>query len=850
MQRNLMTAILLTDSSKIEDLIKNKGVDINGDISMGDTPLVYSIREGKYNSFRKLLELGADINKPVPSQGVSDLVQNNTPLMIASVLEDERFAIDLIKKGADVNAQNTSREKTALMFAYHGDGPEETIRALLDAGSNLELEDKKKQTIIYFAIERAATYDSVGWLEMLFENGRTPNINHQDHRGNTPLIFAINMDNVDVVKFLMSKGPDMEIPNEQGITALLYATSYDKNPETIKLLINSGAKTTVDIDGVNQHALIYMLRSGEAIYNEIIELLLNKGTDVNVVDEGSDGMGDSPLLIAIRNALPIDIIKALVEKGANVNYKNQEGDTPLIESVFDNASIEVVDFLIEKGADVNAQNEEGNTPLLAASMNGYTEIARSLIENGADLNLQSQGGETALIYASLHGNLELAALLLEKGANMNEQDVNGQTPLMFGVLNDMVDFVKLLVEKGADKSIKDESDKTALDYATERGDAEIIALLSDGVESNEEKWKGYTKNDAEFFNPILDNENNLNDQSICPFCLQYTEREANCKYMTHKCTVELRHERLYNLYKNKEGYVVWCAVCGRHCYGHGHFPLTDTKETIRPNLMPFKPGADVYDPKSCPLEGGGGPDEKIKRIDGLLRYICEVQEDVGKRSAKKVRDELIEEAWKAASSRAPKTVRDIRAAKKFNIPCGLPSVAVAEPVAEATTDIPNPNPLPIEKGPGTSSISLDDCDQTYEFVHKQPDGSMFTHQLVCKDDLRDIIRNSGGSEDKCPIEPECKGKLHPEEIKAIFADDEEIYKNYLERFNTKNKVGGTRRKQSRRKTYRNKKFRGGADGTPIISKMSDAICALPEKKTAGRRTYKKKSKSKRSTRRR
>jgi hypothetical protein len=415
------------------------------------------------------------------------------------------------------------------------------------------------------------------------------------------------------------------------------------------------------------------------------------------------------------------------------------------------------------------------------------------------------------------------------------------------------------LEKGADKSIKDNNDMTALDYASDTGYVDIYKLLSEGTteaDTDVEMWKGYTKGDAEFFNPILENEKNLNDQSICPFCLQYTERERDCKYMTHKCPSELRHERLYNLYKNKSGEVVWCAVCGRHCYGHGHFPLTDTTETERPNLIAPQPNANVYDPKSCPLEGGGGPDEKIRRIDGLLRYICEVQEDVGKRSAKDVRTELIEEAWKAASSRAPKTVRDIRAAKKFNIPCGLPSTLVApETPPQVSPDIANPNPLPVKHENAECIVELgihEDGRPVYEFKHVQPDGSIFNHgdQYICAEDLEELLRNAGGMEDKCPLDIEnCKGKLHPDELKEIYGEDSDVYKNYRERFNDKNKVGGRMGRQSRRKTRRNKKFRGGADGTPIISKMTDGSCALPEKKTAGRRTYKKKAKSTRATKR-
>lgn len=843
----------MEDLPKIDDLIRNRGIDVNVDVSMGDTPLVYAIEQGKYNAFQKLLELGADVNKVVPKRGYTDFAENNTPLMIAATQEDPQYTVDLIiDKGANVNARN-ALGRTALMIAYHKDGVEESIQALLDAGADIEIQDNKGQTVLYYAIERVASYDSIGWLELLFEDGRTPNVNVRDKRLDTPLMFAVIMNRLDAVEFLLTKGADLEIPDQDERTPLFYALENEKDISIVNTLLNAGAETSINVHGYNYHALIYALRvENPEDYSEIVKLLLDKGVDVNVVDESDEGSDDSPLLFAIRNDFDMDIIKRLIEKGANVNYVNAENDSALLEAVYSGEKTELVRFLLDKGASVNMINEEGSTPLIIASVNGYTEIVKLLIEKGANVNIQNNGGDSALISAMVNGRMDIAKLLIESGAEVNVEDVNGMTPLMHAARTDNIELVELLLEKGADKTMEDVGGLRAIDYAHNRRNEDIIELLRGAPQqpSTVDMWKGYTKADAEFFNPILENEKNLNDQSICPFCLQYTERERDCKYMSHKCRSELRHERLYNLYKNKDGYVVWCAVCGRHCYGHGHFPLTDTNETVRPNLIPPKPDANVYDPKSCPLEGGGGPDEKIKRIDGLLRYVCEVQEDVGKRPNKKVREELIEEAWKAASARAPKTVRDIRAAKKFNIPCGLPSAATTEATVEVSTDIPNPNPMPVAKGPGTSSISLDDCDETYEFVHKQPDGSMFTHQLVCKADIREVIRNSGGSEDKCPIEPECKGKLYPDEIKEIFADDVEFYKDYKERFNEKNKVGGTRRKQSRRRTYRNKKFRGGADGTPILSKMTDAICALPEKKTAGRRTYKNKNKPKRSTRRR
>ena len=109
MQRRLMEAILLDDIPKVEDLIRNQGIDVNVDIHMGDTPLVYAIEQNKYAVFKKLLELGASVNKTVPKAGYSGIPKNETPLMIAAKEEEPQFTIDLIEKGANLDAHCNSR---------------------------------------------------------------------------------------------------------------------------------------------------------------------------------------------------------------------------------------------------------------------------------------------------------------------------------------------------------------------------------------------------------------------------------------------------------------------------------------------------------------------------------------------------------------------------------------------------------------------------------------------------------------------------------------------------------------------------------------------------------------------
>ena len=672
----------------------------------------------------------------------------------------------------------------------------------------------------------ACIYRKKTSVDALLEMGI--NIHAKDANGNTALLLVVqypregeepedqdeyddNMKTIyDIITTLINKGAKADVKNNNGENALIhlasrYDTRSDEEIEVVEELIDWGAEPH-EMTKMGKNAFMVAIDYERA---DLVELFCNKFTETDFDDD--------------RVFPPDGLLWYMLTT-------QKERSTPILRVL----------MKADDPPDINrfSTMEDGLTPLMYAILADSFDVAKEMVNLGADVNLMDENEQYTPLMISNQADIDFLQFLIDKGADVNKRSgpAGGNTTALFEFIdsNVPVEKVKFLIDKGANRLIKNRAGKTPLDYAKERGYEQYYEILD--TTATDEKWKGYTQEDATFFNSILENEDTLANISVCPFCLQYTERKDACKYMTHKCSPDIRHERLYNLYKNDSGAVYWCTVCGRHCFGHRHFALSDTTEYQQSELLMPKPGADVFANASCPLEGGGGPDEKIRRIDGLLRYVCEVQDDVDKRAAREVRKELIEEAWKAASARVPKTVRDIKAAKKFNIPCGLPSAAPPAPTEAPTEapDVPNPNPLPIAKGPGTSAISLDDCDQTYEFVHVQPDGSNLKHSLVCKEDVRDMIRNSGGEEDKCPIGEDCKGKLHPDEIKDMFTDDVEFYENYRKRFNEKNKVGGGRRNR----------YHGGSNGTPIMSKMSgeaEAMCALPAKpKPAGRRrTYRK-----------
>lgn len=135
----------------------------------------------------------------------------------------------------------------------------------------------------------------------------------------------------------------------------------------------------------------------------------------------------------------------LVKSGVSVNATDDDGVTALSWAVF-YCRTDVVRKLIELGADVNHANQAGFTPLMytATTLRGHklrgtqeqrNEIAGILIEHGADVNhAMGDGsaigdGQTTLHFAAKSKNPGLVKMLLATGANRNARSNQGYTPL-------------------------------------------------------------------------------------------------------------------------------------------------------------------------------------------------------------------------------------------------------------------------------------------------------------------------------------------------------------------------------------------------------------------------------------
>jgi hypothetical protein len=197
-------------------------------------------------------------------------------------------------------------------------------------------------------------------------------------------------------------------------------------------------------------------------------------------------------------------------------------------------------------------------------------------------------------------------------------------------------------------------------------------------------------------------------------------------YMSHNCYAEpgadTVDEHWYNMYKNDDGKIFWCTICGRICLGHRHYVLGATKQKL--DLLPVQPGADPF-AKDCTNEGGGGIQEKMMRFSAFRELAQELQKEVGKMPRNKALEELVQEMWSAPISRlAGRRARNNLQAKKFRVPSNVfPNPVASNNVANIVRNARNAELLPTV-GPGHNAISMTDDEAVIQFHHRQANGEI------------------------------------------------------------------------------------------------------------------------------
>lgn len=262
-----LLSALKNDIKTIENLAK-KGVylDVKYDDRFGSTALHYAVRENNIEAIKTLLNLGANPNKKdnfgkTPLMwSVSKVEKNNISKIL---IENRKTYLDAM--------DDDGRGHTALYHAM-SDKNYEIVKYLIAKGANIE----NKSTPFGPALIYAIFNNDIEMVKIIVEAGADLNV---DFHNQTPLHEAVNVKGYETVKYLISKGANVNIKNELSkATPLIYAILVKQDVEMVKVLIKAGADVNTVFDGDSRHKGKSALQIAEELNNkEIINLLKKAG---------------------------------------------------------------------------------------------------------------------------------------------------------------------------------------------------------------------------------------------------------------------------------------------------------------------------------------------------------------------------------------------------------------------------------------------------------------------------------------------------------------------------------------------------------------------------------------------
>lgn len=337
----------------------------------------------------------------------------------------------------------------------------------------------------------------------LLESGVDPNVVDED--GWTALLFATVQRHGDVISALLDAGADAAIPTRDGVTPVQVAVQIG-NLDALRRLLEAGAYIEQEVSS----AVLLLAIANEE--RETVDLLLEAGASADAQDPES---GETALTMALQ--LSAEAATKLIHSGADVNQQTGNGVAP-IHVTTASGDLETSRLLLDSGANPNAQTKDGSTPLMIAALSGNIELVKLLVQFHAEVGIVRPDGVTAIAIAESKDQREIVELLrqqdlseeslwraaeagdvdwvkqhVDSGIDVNAADKDGWTALMFAIAGNMRSTISLLMERGADINVKDVDGSTPLMVAIiAKSEETAIALIEAGADVTAARDDGVT----------------------------------------------------------------------------------------------------------------------------------------------------------------------------------------------------------------------------------------------------------------------------------------------------------------------------------------------------------------------
>lgn len=284
---------------------------------------------------------------------------------------------------------------------------------------NLEMENEKKETAIFYAIHSKNS----AILQILIENGIE--INHLNIFNRTALQEAVISANNRIINYLLPKTKALNNCDIYG-NNLIFDAVTNGNIDIIKKI---ALHKEINLNQINLEGNTVLHKEIVLKNNNLALLLMDLGINPTILDKNGKNFLFYAILKGIDN---ISILKKAVSLGCNLDARNRDNKTLLMESInlylttaLDDkkeklSHLKMIKELIHLGINVQASDNNNENAFFLATKSEDRNLIHCLLENAnIDINHQNNLGNTALLSLVLNGirNEDLIVLCLKKGAN-------------------------------------------------------------------------------------------------------------------------------------------------------------------------------------------------------------------------------------------------------------------------------------------------------------------------------------------------------------------------------------------------------------------------------------------------
>jgi ankyrin repeat protein len=427
------------DDDEILDVLLAKVHDKHN-FSWPDHLIYRAAATGRNNLLTSLLNSTAGIDKAGTYWGA-------TPSIIAA-WQNQESALDLILR-SDPKPNLAAEDNTgdSLLMAAVRLGNPRLIKLIVDAGATIDGGSASKD-LIHAAIVSC----SAEAVDILLEAGAELGSGHDVDE--PPLVFAAANGLLDCVRIMLRHKADPDVTGPSGTA--LYRAVEKEHLDIVRLLLENDPKPSMDIIPEGQDSLL--VRAILTRNTELVSLLIEHGAKVDSIDS-NDPYNKTPLSRVCKEGY-LDMVKLLLEKGADVNYTGEVSDAPLFAALY-NHELDVARHLLQiEGVDVMWRDSGGMGTLHGAYNN--PDILPELLPRKIPLGTLSIWG-TPLHMTARDGCLESTEILLRNDPKpdlevvMGENAAVGQeiglTPLQLACRELALPCIKALLEAGANHKV-------------------------------------------------------------------------------------------------------------------------------------------------------------------------------------------------------------------------------------------------------------------------------------------------------------------------------------------------------------------------------------------------------------